>query len=179
MNTPSLSFGTAWTVGPLDSSAATPIGEGLASFLLGLPTGGTGQIDASYANKFSYSGLYLQDNWKLTRKLSVNLGIRYEYEWPLEESHNRSVREFDFTTANPIEAAAEANYAKSPIPQVPISQFHVSGGLIFAGVGGQPSESGPATRIISRLAWGLPTRCPTPRCSEAATGFSTTWLTRG
>src|SRR5581483_5855661 len=45
---------------------------------------------------------------------------------------NRAVRGFDRTTPNPIAAAAIAAYAQSPIPQIPVNQFQVLGGLQFA-----------------------------------------------
>src|SRR6185312_16910813 len=42
--------------------------------------------------------------------------------------------------ASPIEAQVLANYARNPIPEVPVSQFRTLGGLEFAGVNGQPRE---------------------------------------
>src|SRR5262249_45405829 len=57
---------------------------------------------------------------------------------PLTERYNRSVLDFDRTAVSPIAAQAIANYAANPIPQVPVSQFKVPGGLTFAGVNGAP-----------------------------------------
>ena len=64
--------------------------------------------------------------------------MRYEMELPTTERFNRENRGFDFTTPNPIQAAAQANYAKNPIPQVPVGSFQTLGGILFAGVNGQP-----------------------------------------
>ena len=69
------------------------------------------------------------------RASPLNLGLRYELEAPLTEVDNRSVRGFDATAAQPIEAAARARYALNPTPEVPASQFNVRGGLTFPGVG--------------------------------------------
>jgi hypothetical protein len=138
MVVPSLTFSTNWTRGPLDSSAAAPIGQGLASFLLGLPTDGYKDINDSFAEMSRFMGLYFQDDWKVTKNLTINAGLRYEVEWPTTERFNRANRGFDFSAVSPIQAAAQANYAGSPIPELPASAFRTSGGLLFAGVSGVP-----------------------------------------
>ena len=137
---PRLEFGNTWTRGPLDNAAGSPqgIGQGLAGFLLGLPTGGKIDFNPFYAEQSGYAGVYFQDDWRLTSRLTVNLGLRYDYDGPTTERFNRSVRNFDFTTASPVDAQARANYAKSPIPEVPVASFKSVGGLLFAGVGGNP-----------------------------------------
>lgn len=135
---PRIDFGTLWARGPVDNSSAAPIGQGLVSFLLGLPTTGYLDRNASYAQQSEYLGLFLHDDWKLTPRLTVNAGIRWEVELPTTERYNRTNRGFDFTATNPIEPAARANYARSPIPQLPADQFRTRGGLLFAGVGGLP-----------------------------------------
>jgi hypothetical protein len=135
---PRLEFAQTWTRGPLDNSPTAPIGQGLASFLLGLPTGGRININASRAEQSTFAALFFQDDWKLTRRLTLNLGIRYEYEGPVTERYDRSIRNFDFQTPNPIEPPAKANYARAPIAELPADRFSAKGGLLFAGVGGQP-----------------------------------------
>jgi hypothetical protein len=131
-------FSTNWTRGPLSSSAASPIGQGLAALLLGLPTGGLVERRDTYAEQSTVWALYLQDDWKLTRRLTLTLGVRYELEGPLTERFNRTVRGFDEGAVLPIEAQAKASYAKSPTPEVPPDRFQVRGGLTFAGVQGLP-----------------------------------------
>ncbi len=124
--------------GPFDNSPSAPRGTGLAGLLMGVVDGGGVDLNDSYAARTRYFGTFLHDDWKLTRRLTVNLGLRYEYEGPVVERYNRSVRGFDFAVASPIEAAALANYARSPILEVPVSQFKAKGGLTYAGAGGQP-----------------------------------------
>src|SRR5262249_837766 len=51
---------------------------------------------------------------------------------PTTESHNRQTIEFDATTVNQVTQPAEAVYAKNPLPQLPVSQFLPTGGLLFA-----------------------------------------------
>jgi len=136
--TPRMDFGTAWTQGPLDNSPAAPIGQGFASFLLGLPTGGFADRNDSYAEQSRYTALYFHDDWKVTSRLTLNLGLRWEFESPTRERYGRMNRGFDFVSAPPFAAAAQAKYAASPIPEIPPSAFQVRGGLLFAGVNNVP-----------------------------------------
>ncbi|MBI3682574.1 MAG: TonB-dependent receptor [Acidobacteria bacterium] len=137
-STGQIAFGDTFARGPLDNSPASPRGQGLASLLLGIPTGGGVERRAGFAERNSVWAFHVQDDWKLTRKLTLNLGLRYELESPLSERHNRTARGFDASAAQAIAAAAQAAYARNPTPEMPPSQFKVAGGLTFAGVGGQP-----------------------------------------
>jgi hypothetical protein len=81
----------------------------------------------SQATQSSYWGLYLHDNWRVTRKLTIDAGLRWEFEGPLTERFNRSVRGFDPTAALSIGAAAEAKYAQQPDAALPPSQIPRAG----------------------------------------------------
>lgn len=133
--TPQFAFGSGFTNGPLDNAPGSPIGQGFAAFLLGQTTGGFVSVNASRAEQSTYSSLFLQDDWKISSKLTLNLGLRYEYEGPITERFNRSVRDFDFNTASPVNAQARAAYALAPAAELPLASFQVLGGLRFAGEG--------------------------------------------
>jgi hypothetical protein len=90
--------------------------------------------------------VYVQDDFRVSSKLTVNIGLRYDVDTPATERFNRSVRGFDFDAVSPIEERARAAYAASPIPELPVSEFRVRGGLTFAGVGGQPRQLWSADR---------------------------------
>jgi hypothetical protein len=135
-------FDSTYTKGPNDNSAAAASGQGLASFLLGIPdTKSLLARNTSMAEQSTAWMFYLQDNWRLSRKLSVTVGLRYELEGPNTERYNRSVTGFDYSALWPQSAAVQANYATIAFPELPVNAFQVRGGLQFAGVGGQPSTA--------------------------------------
>jgi hypothetical protein len=107
-------------------------GMDMAAFMLGSVTGGSIDRSTPRTNYSLYHGVYVQDDWKVTNKLTVNVGLRYEYEAAPIEAQNRNVRGFDPAAAIAIASAAQAQYAASPIPEVPVSAFQVRGGLQFA-----------------------------------------------
>ena len=136
-STGSFSFGTNWTNGPFSNSGAAPLGQEFAAFLLGFPTAGSYDLSTASTAQSRYYAFFVQDDYRLRRNLTINAGLRFEFETPAAERFNRAVSGFDRTSASPIAAAAMAAYAKSPIPQVPVSQFKVPGGLEF------PTASNP------------------------------------
>ena len=81
-----------------------PTGNPLASTLFGyadnvnpVPNINTSlQVLPSVANKSAETGFYFQDDWKITSKLTLNLGIRYEWSTPYDERYNR-IQLSDFT----------------------------------------------------------------------------------
>src|SRR4051795_12909229 len=150
-NAPVLNFNNLWGKGPNNTSAAPPVGGELVSLLLGIP-GGNMTRSGSFAIQDKYFGAYLQDDWKVNRKLTVNLGLRIEHESPVTERYNRSVLGFAANTANPIAAAAMANYARSAqVPEVPLSAFKVNGGVTFAGDNNRDFWSGMGVTWLPRV----------------------------
>jgi hypothetical protein len=134
-------FNDTWTRGPYNTSQGAPnsFGQSVAALLLGLPSNGGGIFrPASYSEQSTAWGFFLQDDWKVSPKLTLNLGLRWEFETALEERYNRSIRGFDPTLTVPWAAQAEAAYAANPVAERPASQFDVIGGLTFAGVNGEP-----------------------------------------
>jgi hypothetical protein len=128
-------FGTNWTNGPFNNSAASPIGQDFAALLLGLPTGGSFDVNSARTNQAGYYALFLQDDFRLRPNLTLNIGLRYERDFPTRERYNRSVRGFDYADLNPISGAASAAYDLQPIPQIPVGSFRAPGGLLFAEAG--------------------------------------------
>jgi hypothetical protein len=128
-------FARASLTRQLDNSPSAAIGQDLASLVLGFPSGGTIERNGDRFNKVLYQGVFFQDDWRVSNKLTLNLGFRWEYESGPTERADRNVRGFDPAALLSITSAAEAAYAASPIPEIPASAFRVRGGLMFAGPG--------------------------------------------
>ena len=137
-NAPSFTFAQNWTRGPADNAASDPLGQSMASFLLGLPTGGGIDTNAAGGLQSRYYGFFVQDDWRVNKRLTVNAGLRWEWDSGPTERYNRAVRGFDPSVANPVQAAAQANYARSPMAEIAPGDFRTPGVYTFAGVGGQP-----------------------------------------
>ena len=76
-------------------------GNALASMLLGWGGGGGYGINERPASISKYHGWYVQDDWKITRRLTLNLGFRYDFEVPRTERYDR-YSWFDFDMPSPI-----------------------------------------------------------------------------
>jgi hypothetical protein len=131
------SFASDYTRGPLDNSASAPLGQDLASLVLGYPTGGSFAINSQRTQQAKYWAVFLQDDFRPRGNLTFNLGLRYEGDLGTTERFNRTVNGFDSSANLAVTAAALAAYAKSPIPGgVAPGAFKVNGGLTFEGQNG-------------------------------------------
>ena len=100
---PSGNFGftRAYTQGPDPALASAGAGYGLATMLLGVPTGGSFTVGPSLAASQRSYNIYVQDDWKVTRSLTVNIGMRWEYQTPYNERYNH-LAYFDPAVTDPI-----------------------------------------------------------------------------
>lgn len=89
-------FGTEFTSNP-GAIASDGAGYGFATFLLGIPDGGSivNLHDIDYRRQIYAE--YMQDDWKLSKRLTLNLGLRYEIFSTVKEQHDEQGT-FDFAS---------------------------------------------------------------------------------
>lgn len=117
----------------LRQDASPTTGNSIASFLLGLPATGAAEYRAQPFITDRYLFPYIQDDWKVTSKLTLNLGLRMDFDYPPTERFNRLNRGFDAQTTNPVDSMIDrVKYPSAPA---------LKGGLLFAGVNGAPART--------------------------------------
>lgn len=117
------------------TTTASNYGLEFAAFMMGVPS--TITIDSNDSAFWStrYRAFYLQDEWRLTRRVTLNLGLRYEREGGIQERFNRGIGgEFFYDSKLPISDLVAQAYAKNPLPELPPSAFQVLGGTEYLGV---------------------------------------------
>lgn len=115
------SFGAGFTQGPNPSAASSTAGNGFASLLLGTGSGDLIQNFKDVAAQSFYHAFYVQDDWRATRRLTLNLGLRYDLDTPRRDRYDR-MNYFDPSIPSPLAG--------------PAGMPNLRGGLVFVGVNG-------------------------------------------
>jgi len=104
------SFGSGYTQQNASAGSSTTQGNGFATFLLGLPNNNGNDIQFTYsaATASAYAGGYVQDDFKITPKLTVNLGVRWDVDIPRTERYNR-LSYFDLNAPSPLQGQVKAS----------------------------------------------------------------------
>jgi len=121
-------FTTAFTQGPNPNTASSSAGHSIASLLLGTGSAPTSNVLIQgwknvAAQSFYYAG-YAQDDWRVNSRLTLNLGVRYDYDAPRTERYDR-MNFFDLNAPSPLASKVSA------FP-------NLKGGVRFVGVDGNP-----------------------------------------
>ncbi len=122
----------AWNLGATEVNS----GDGYASFLLGAPASGQSDFVVLPFFRLWYASPFIQDDWKITRRLTLNLGLRLDVNTPPDEKYGRINSGFDAALASPIRSQIPANML-AQYPQL----ANLSGGVRFAGVNGAPRRA--------------------------------------
>lgn len=146
--------------------SAPSSGNPVASFLLGV---GAGRLDINSqpARQNMMTGLYVQDDIRVTSKLKVNLGLRWDYDSSLTDRYNAITGVFDGAVPSPLAGQVKTAAGGSSCAAC----ANLAGGLTFPGVNGQsrsPYDStylnfGPRlgvayaldSRTVIRAGWGM------------------------
>ncbi len=113
----------------------------VADLLLGYPASGSLTLASPYNEYVRYYGVFVQDDWRVNEKLTVNYGVRLEHETGLAERNNNLIVDFDRNVVSPLNVTIPAD----PVAGTPARQ--VMGGLVFAGQNGASDHVGSPPKI--------------------------------
>ncbi len=116
-------------------------GNPVADLLLGYPASGNIPISANLDGYVKYAAGFVQDDWRVNNRLTLNYGLRIEHETNLQERNNQITTDFARTTVNPLNS--EVNIL-NPVTGEPVTLY---GGLLYAGQNGAPTQQGGNAKI--------------------------------
>jgi hypothetical protein len=134
-----------WRYSTRTSALNAQDGSGVADLLLGIPASGQADWNDTFYRSWPYGGVYVQNDWKVRRNVTLNIGLRYDVQVPWVERWNRVTTGFDYNTKNPLsdqilanwrrEAAAyNATNPRYPYPDPPAA---IMGGKTYIQPGGR------------------------------------------
>ncbi|HEY4355103.1 MAG TPA: TonB-dependent receptor [Acidobacteriaceae bacterium] len=112
-------------------------GDAIADELLGYFSSVSYNISAAYALQQIYMAPFIQDDWRIGNRLTLNLGLRYDYESPFTERYNKQAANFCTTCTSPLQAS--------------VSGLTLNGGLQYTGSGNRYPYPRDLNNIQPRL----------------------------
>ena len=127
-------FGNSYTRAANDTNTASGHGLDWASFMMGLPNSISVDTNDTAFWTTPWRALFVQDDFRITSKLRLSMGLRYEREGGTYERYDRGVSggiigDLKYTWSDAVVAA----YAKNPLAELPAAQFKVIGGGEYLG----------------------------------------------
>ncbi len=130
----SMSFAQKFTQGPNPTAPESGSGSAMADLLLGIPDGGSATIAEAADVYIDYFGGFVQDDWRPSQNLVLNLGLRLEHESGLMEDDDGFAVGWDRANPFPLQAALD------PSLEGTLPGFPLRGGLMYAGIDGNPTH---------------------------------------
>jgi hypothetical protein len=147
-------FDNTYTRRYSDNSLYTPgtLGLNWAAFMLGIPTTSTINTPVDYSTVSPYYSGFFQEAWRATSRLTVNVGLRFEFEQGMTEQSDRMIPSFDPELVPAFAEEVIAAYTRNPIPEVSVAAFreNLHGGALYAG------QNGASRRAWKSQAMWLP-----------------------
>jgi hypothetical protein len=141
-------FDASLTANTYNSPNTAVSGNGWATFLLGAMDGNSSTQSIPYQHLTStFFGYYVQDDFKINSRLTVNIGLRGEYSGPLVDNQDRLTRTLDLSTPIP-----ELSGAKSPALPAAVTALRTSS-PIYNGPGSSRIPATAVTGIHQRCCW--------------------------
>jgi hypothetical protein len=139
-------FNRGFTAGPDPFNPVTLSGSSIASLLLGYPATGEGVIATPAEIFFNYYGAFIQDDFRVSNKLTMTYGLRLEHEQGTQEKSDQIIVAFDETAVSPLDA--RVNKAGTLL-----QGRTINGGLVYAGQNGFPTYQGdpPTIKLAPRV----------------------------
>lgn len=134
-------FSGQFTGSNANSPAATSR-NAIADLLLGFPSSGSFPLNSPVNNYIHYYSAHVQDDFRVSDRLSVDYGVRFEHETGLAEKDNHLVVGFDRDAISPLNVTIPAGLD----PLNPAAR-PVKGGLVYAGVNGAPTHLGDPENV--------------------------------
>lgn len=111
-------------------------GNSIASMLLGTPSSGSASIAPTQFWTYYYLAPFVQDDWRVSRRLTLNLGVRWDVQSAKQDRFNGGMYSFDTTSVNPVDSMLTSHTLPSGM-SIPT----LVGGMTFLGVNGNPRRS--------------------------------------
>ncbi|HEX4156386.1 MAG TPA: carboxypeptidase regulatory-like domain-containing protein [Acidobacteriaceae bacterium] len=128
-------FNSSWINSGTSGGNSNVFGGDLAAFLFGLPSSGSYMIAERSDYHQYYTGTFVQDDWRVNDRLTLNLGLRFDIDTPFREKMGRTVNGFNPGATNSASAAAAGAFTAQTVSSngvtATVSSINTLGGLTF------------------------------------------------
>ena len=151
-----LGFDAGLTANTYNSPNTALSGNGWATFLLGAMDGNSVAESIPFQHiKSTFFGYFVQDDFKVNSRLTLNLGLRGEYSGPLMDISNRLTRTLDLTTPIPALSGANAPQLPAAVTALRTSSPIYNGAWIFTDSSHPGNWDPPSVLLEPRVGMAL------------------------